>query len=179
MRPVPRHSAGRARARAIIKQVCLEPRPLNLLFHYRPFLCAALKEGCDLDAGDRNGQLCQAPLDCLPARLHPHRKLEHQPGSATSTDHRFPPRRKGRSCTVAVERSKCPPDAPSQLCEGNITETGDELCLRARISGIDSGLACVTRLPRPSHTLPLAAVRCPHHTVPQAIELLASALVPS
>ena len=149
-----------------MKLVCLEPRRLKLLFLQVPLARPQPTEGCDIDTGNRNEQLCQAPLRGLPAELRPHRKLEHKPQSATSTDHRVPRNRKGRSRAFTGERSQCPPDTPSQHCEGNITEAGDELCFRARVSGINSGLAYITRLPRPSHTLSLAAVGRPDHKIP-------------
>src|SRR5262245_14739640 len=154
---IERHIPGRTRTRACMKQVCLEPATAETNFSLET------KEGCDLNPGDRNGRLCQASLSGLATELHPDCKLEHQPRSATSTHHRVPRNRKGRSRAFAGERSQCPSDAPSQHCEANSAGTGDELCFRARVSGIDPGLAYVTRLPRPSHTRSLAAVGCLHY----------------
>src|SRR5258708_22129070 len=67
----------------------------------------------------------------------------------------------------------------TSMFQGNGQEAEDELCVRARVPGINAGFARIARLSRPSDALALAVIEFTHLTISEAIELLASALVPA
>src|SRR6266403_4874746 len=135
--------------------------------------------GGNFDAGDPNRQFFTSSVGPHATGFHTCCELEYQSGPATAEGHRIPGEREGRRFSLAGIRPECPADASPQCCEGNRPEAADELCVRARVPGINAGFARITRLSRPSDALALAVIEFSDLAISEAIEFLASALVPA
>src|SRR6266566_7808402 len=116
-------------------------------------------------------------MDAISRSSDARRQLEHRAGSASARDYRLSRVSECRSPDPARGGLQRAPHTAPQYCRGDRTPTGNELRLRTRIRGIDTGFANLPCLPWPGDAVAMASGEPACDPVPPSIELLASPMV--
>src|SRR5437667_3432771 len=104
-------------------------------------------------------------------------KLEYRARPAPARRDRFSRVAKSGPSDPSGGGCECPPDTLSKYRRGNCTQATDELCLWARVSGIDARPTIVACISWPGDSIPIQPGEPACNPLPAPIGLLASEMV--